>query len=102
MQRRGGYPGVPNFTEVTQETHQSCGPFKTQFLENLKQWSDARIMADLSKSLSPWLIGLTVFGGMEPMSKVVVFPRSKIVKCGRTLAPLLSLKHACKTTTKSA
>ena len=29
-------------------------------------------MADLSTSLPPWLIGLTVFGGMNPMLKVVV------------------------------
>ena len=61
------YPGIRNATAVTQETDQSYGPFKTQFLKNLKQLSDARIMADLSTSLPPWLIGLTVFGGMDPV-----------------------------------
>ena len=66
------YPGVPNTTAVTQETDQNYGPFKTQFTKNLKKISDARIMQDLSTSLPPWLVGLLVFGGIDPVSKVVV------------------------------
>ena len=66
------YPGVPNTTAVTQETDQNYGPFKTQFTKNLKKILDARIMRDLSTSLPPWLVGLLVFGGIDPVSKVVV------------------------------
>ena len=65
------YPGVPNTTAITQETDQSYSSFKTQFLKNLKQLSDARIMVDISTSLPPWLIGLTVYGGVDPVSKAV-------------------------------
>jgi hypothetical protein len=66
------YPGIPNTTAVTQETDQNYGPFKTQFLKNLKRVSDARIMGDLHLSLPPYLVGLIVFGGVDPVSKVVV------------------------------
>ena len=66
------YPGVPNTTAVTQETDQNYGPFKTQFTKNLKKILDTRIMEDLSTSLPPWLVGLLVFGGIDPVSKVVV------------------------------
>eukprot|EP00804_Cyclotella_cryptica_P014587 CCRYP_020639-RA/>CCRYP_020639-RA protein AED:0.30 eAED:0.30 QI:0/0/0/1/0/0/3/0/271 len=38
------YPGVPNTTAVTQETDQSYGTFKTQFVKNLKILSDARLI----------------------------------------------------------
>ncbi len=61
------YPGILNATAITQETDQSYCPFKTRFFKNLQQLSDARIMADLSTSLPPWLIGLTVFGGVDPV-----------------------------------
>ena len=66
------YPGVANTTAVTQEADQNYGPFKTQFAKNLKQLSDARIMGDLPTSLQPWLVGLIVIGGVDPVSKVVV------------------------------
>jgi hypothetical protein len=50
------YPGVPNNTAVTQETDQNYGPFKTQFVKNLKQLSDTRIMGGLPKVFNPgWL-----------------------------------------------
>ncbi len=29
-------------------------------------------MTDLSTSLSPWLVGLTVFGGVDPVLKVIM------------------------------
>eukprot|EP00804_Cyclotella_cryptica_P011512 CCRYP_017062-RA/>CCRYP_017062-RA protein AED:0.20 eAED:0.24 QI:0/0/0/1/0/0/3/0/320 len=78
------YHGVPNTTAVTQEadqnsklrtqeTDQNYSPFKTQFLiKNLKRVSDTRIMGDLPTSLPPYLIGLIVLGGVDPVSKVVV------------------------------
>jgi hypothetical protein len=57
---------------VTQETDQNYGPFKTQFVKNLKQVSDAKIMADLPTSLPPWMFGLIGFGGVDPVSNVAV------------------------------
>ena len=41
-------------------------------MKNLKQLSDARIMADLHTRLSQWLGGLIVFGGMDTVLNVVV------------------------------
>ncbi len=66
------YPGVPNTTAVTQETDQSYGPFKTQFQKNLKILSDSRLIGNYSTSLPPWMVGLVVFGGTDPISGVVV------------------------------
>ena len=40
--------------------------------QKIKKNSDARILGDLSTSLPPWLVGLLVFGGIDPVSKVVV------------------------------
>jgi|EP01082_Thalassiosira_pseudonana_P008128 hypothetical protein len=59
------YPGVPNTTAVTQETDQSYGPFKTQFVTNLKELSDIRIQKGLP-SLAPHVVPLFVFGGIDP------------------------------------
>ncbi len=65
------YPGVPNTTAVTQETDQNYGPFKTQFQKNLQELSDARVGCDNS-SIPPWIVGLLVFGGTDPVSKHVI------------------------------
>ncbi|KAL7490610.1 hypothetical protein ACHAWT_000174 [Skeletonema menzelii] len=65
------YPGVPNTTAVTQETDQNYGPFKTQFQKNLKELSEARVGCDNS-SIPPWIVGLLVFGGKDPVSKHVI------------------------------
>ncbi len=47
-------------------------------------------MADLSTSLPPWLVGLTVCGGGDPETcQIRSFPRNKIGMCGRRSAPLL-------------
>eukprot|EP00984_Skeletonema_dohrnii_P018305 scaffold8528_cov85-Skeletonema_dohrnii-CCMP3373.AAC.1 len=59
------YPGVPNTTAVTQETDQNYGPFKTQFVVNLKELSDIRISKGLT-SLPPHIVPLFVFGGIDP------------------------------------
>ena len=64
------YPGVPNNTTVTQETDQNYGPFKTQFKENLNTLSDARIIHNDSTTLQPWMVGIIVFCGIGPESKV--------------------------------
>jgi hypothetical protein len=66
------YPGVPNTTAVTQETDQSYGTFKTQFVKNLKILSDARLIGNYNIGLPPWMVGLVVFGGTDPISGVVV------------------------------
>ena len=59
------YPGVPNTTAVTQETDQSYGPFKTQFVTNLNELSQVRIEEGLT-SLPPHVVPLFVFGGIDP------------------------------------
>ena len=66
------YPGVPNTTSVTQETDRNYGPFKTQFRQNLERVVQRRIVMGLSTSLQPWLVGLFVFGGEDPVSKLVL------------------------------
>jgi hypothetical protein len=66
------YPSVPNTTAVTQETDQSYGPFKSKFAQNLRALSDARINGDFPTSLPPWMVGLLVFGGTDPVSQFVV------------------------------
>ena len=59
------YPGVPNTTAVTQETDKSYGPFKSQFRTNLDTIVQRRIKLGKSLSLSPWMVGLVVFGGLD-------------------------------------
>ena len=85
------YPGVPNTTAVTQETDQSYGTFKTQFVKNLKILSDARLIGNDTTGLSPWMVGLVVFGGTDPISGVIVpcsaSPKNEIVQCGKGVAP---------------
>ena len=57
-------------------------------------------MADLSISLPPWLVGLTVCGGVDPETcQIRILPRNKIVKCGRWSTPLLSANTLEKTQT---
>jgi hypothetical protein len=63
---------VPNTTAVTQETNQSYGPFKSKFAQILKAVSDAQINGDFPRSLPPWIVGLLVFGGTDPVSQFVV------------------------------
>lgn len=65
------YPGVPNTTAVTQETDQNYGPFKTQFQKNLEELNNARV-GKCTTSIAPWLVGLLVFGGRDPVSKHVM------------------------------
>ncbi len=62
------YPCVTNTTYVTQETDQTYGPFKTQFLSNLDLIVDARLEANKSLSLQPKFVGLPLFGGIDPES----------------------------------
>lgn len=64
------YPGVPNTTHVTQETDRNYGPFKTQFVTNLKNVVENRIVKGLGGikcvTLPMWMVGLIVFGGTDP------------------------------------
>lgn len=66
------YPGVPNTDSVTQETDQSYGPFQSAVHTNLQLINDERIAADRPKSLSPWIVGLVVFGGKELEKGLIV------------------------------
>ena len=64
------YSYVPNTTTVTQDTEQSYGPFKTQFIENINTLSDDRIIHNDSTTIKQWMVGIIVFGGIYPESKV--------------------------------
>ena len=66
------YPGVPNITSVSQETDQNYGPFKTIFRKNLDTITASRIDQINSYNLSPWIVGLLVFGGEDPVSECVL------------------------------
>ncbi|KAL3760365.1 LOW QUALITY PROTEIN: hypothetical protein ACHAWU_000340 [Discostella pseudostelligera] len=66
------FPGVPNTAAVTQEMDQNYGPFKTAFRDNLHRVVDERFRLGLSTSMPPWLCGLFVFGGTDPLSKCVL------------------------------
>eukprot|EP00804_Cyclotella_cryptica_P002589 CCRYP_010430-RA/>CCRYP_010430-RA protein AED:0.08 eAED:0.03 QI:0/0/0/1/0/0/2/0/413 len=66
------YHSVPNTMAMTQETDQSYCPFKSKFAQNLRALSDARINGDFPTSLPPWMVGLLVFGGTDPVSQFVV------------------------------
>ena len=90
------YPGVPNTTAVTQETDQNYGLFKSKFRMNLQMLTDARIAANESVSIVPWLVGLLVFGGEDPVTKStgffncfsISFSKEKSSKLGPRLAQL--------------
>ena len=64
------YPGVPNSTAVSQETDRNYGPFKTQFWKNLDELTQSRIENHIPVSFPPWLVGLVVFGGIDPDSPI--------------------------------
>ena len=59
-------PGVPNTTSKTQETDQSCGPFKTCCRANLSTLSTARFEA--KKSLAITDLPSLAFGGKDPVT----------------------------------
>ncbi len=84
------YPGVPNTTAVTQETDQSYGPFQTAVHTNLQVIIDERIATDKTRTLSPWIIGLFVFGGEDPKTGLIVgFPCRGKTHCA------LNATHRC-------
>ena len=66
------YPGVPNTTAVTQETDQSYGPFQSAVRTNLQCIIDKRNEEMKSCSLAPWIVGLVVFGGTDPVTGLIV------------------------------
>ena len=66
------FPGVPKTTAVMQETDQNYGPFKTQYCKNLDVVVDERIKQKQSTSLAPWQVGLIVFGGVDPVTNIIV------------------------------
>jgi len=60
--------GVPNTTQSTEETDVCFSPFKSAFHVNLAFILKASIEQDESVSFSPFLVGLFVFGGVNPAS----------------------------------
>jgi hypothetical protein len=64
------FPGVPNTTAVTQETDQNYGPFKGAYARNLDMIVDERIAQGKTTSIPAWLVGLVVFGGTDPETKL--------------------------------
>ena len=64
------YPCVANTTAVTQETDQLFGLFKTAFRQNLNQITDDRLAMNKNATYTPRLIGLLVFGGKDPVTKI--------------------------------
>ena len=58
------YLGVPNTTQVTQETDQNYGTFKSTFRQNLETLSQARFDIDNTLVITDLpLLPLLVFGG---------------------------------------
>ncbi len=53
---------------MSQETDRNYGPFKTQFRKNLAAVTDQRLEQNKSVSLQPWIVGLIVFGGTDPVT----------------------------------
>ena len=66
------YPGVSNTTSVTQEIDRNYGPFKTAFRDVLNLYVQERIDQDLPTTIQPWLVGMVIFGGTDPDSKVTI------------------------------
>ena len=66
------HPGVPNTTAVSQETDRTYGPFKTAFRIILDKIFQERMLKKRKMALNPWLVGLVVFGGVDPETGVLV------------------------------
>ena len=64
------YPCVPNTTAVTQETDQKYGAFKSYFRSNLSDACADRLLYNKPLNFAPWIVGLFVFGGMDPETGV--------------------------------
>ena len=57
---------------MTQETDQCYGPFKTQFSKNLEQIVKRRLDNDRSMSLTPTIVGMPLFGGVDMNTSIKV------------------------------
>jgi hypothetical protein len=66
------YPGVPNMTVVTQEMDQSYGLFQSAVQTNLQLIINKCICTNVLKTLLPWIVGLTIFGGEDPETGLIV------------------------------
>ena len=65
------YPFVPNTTALSQDTDRNCGPFKTAFQMILDKIVQERMFIKKT-ALNLWLVGLVVFGGVDPETGVLV------------------------------
>jgi len=62
------YAGVPNTTSVSQETDRNYGQFKNVYRRNLEKYAHDREKACKSTAVSVVLIGLFVYGGVDPVT----------------------------------
>ena len=66
------HPGVANTTSVSQEADCAYGTMKNGFRQNITGVFDQRTEDKKSTSLSPSMVGLFLFGRMDPETKYVV------------------------------
>ena len=66
------YPGIPNTAALSRETDQSFGPFQLAVRTNLQLLIDEQIREDAPRTVSPWIVGLVVFGRCNPETGLIV------------------------------
>ena len=66
------YPGVPNTTALSQENIRNYGPFKTAFRIILDKIIQERMIKKKKTALNTWLVGVVVFGEVDPETGVLV------------------------------
>ena len=59
---------MPNTSYVLQETVQNYGPFKGQYSQNLDLVVKQRVLQDKMTSIPAWMVGLIVFGSIDPVT----------------------------------
>ncbi len=91
------FPGVPNTTAVSQETDQNYGSFKGAYARNLDRVIEKRVESNKTTSLLAWMVGLIVFGGVDPETNFEHsrkdFQEKHVAAHGTRLVLLRSQKH---------
>ena len=64
------HPGCPNTTSVTQERGSNYGEFKRIVRYNLENIAMDRYAKKISLNMGPHLVGILVYGGVDPVSGV--------------------------------
>ncbi len=94
-------PCILNKTAVTQETDHKYERFKTKFCSNLN-YCCAKYCCIKSLSILTWIVELYVFGGKEPVTRVIsctnasalCFPKDACKKAWQKVGEVL-LTKAC-------